>query len=37
MKKVNSKNSLFAKIMAAVMAGLMLFSVIAVTLIYVFQ
>ena len=36
MKKVNDKNSLFVKIMAGVLAGLMLVSVLAITLIYFF-
>ena len=37
MKKANSKNSTFAKVMAAVMAGLMIFSVVAIALIYILQ
>lgn len=37
MKKVTEKNSLFVKIMAGVIAGLMLVSAVAVSFIYIFS
>ena len=37
MKKITSKNSVFVKVMAGILAGLMLFSVVTTLIIFLVQ